>query len=64
VVHGAEAPGEALRRNARDLIETIPAIELPTAIAFLDFLKQRSAELLAKNPDVNDLHRDDDTKAS
>jgi hypothetical protein len=48
VVHGTEAPGEALRRQARDLIETIPAIELPTAIAFLEFLKQRSAEVLAK----------------
>jgi Uncharacterised protein family (UPF0158) len=47
VVHGTEAPGEALRRQARDLIETIPAIELPTAIAFLEFLKQRSADALA-----------------
>src|SRR6478672_2471794 len=52
VVHGTEAPGEALRRQARDLIETIPAIELPTAIAFLEFLKERSAEALAKE------HRD------
>jgi len=52
VVHGTEAPGEALRRQARDLIETIPAIELPTAIAFLEFLKQRSAGALAKE------HRD------
>lgn len=42
VVHGTEAPGEALRRTARDLIETIPAIELPTAIAFLEFLKMRA----------------------
>lgn len=47
VVHGTEAPGETLRRQARDLIETIPAIELPTAIAFLEFLKQRSADALA-----------------
>ncbi len=45
IVHGTEAPGEALRRQARDLIETIPAIELPTAIAFLEFLKQRSLAL-------------------
>src|SRR5258705_12796397 len=65
VVHGTEAPGEGLRRQTRDLIETIPAIELPTAIAFLEFLKQRSAEMLAKNTDPNDLHRDDDSnKAS
>ena len=56
VVHGTEAPGEALRRQARDLIETIPAIELPTAIAFLEFLKQRSAEQLAKSEDPNDAH--------
>ena len=66
VVHGMEAPGEALRRQARDLIETIPAIELPTAIAFLDFLKQRSAEALAKDPDPNDAVHDsthDETKS-
>jgi len=50
VVHGTEAPGEALRRQARDLIETIPAIELPTAIAFLEFLKLRSAEAMARDP--------------
>jgi hypothetical protein len=49
VVHGTEAPGEALRRQARDLIETIAAIELPTAIAFLEFLKQRSSEAIAKS---------------
>ncbi len=42
VIHGAEAPGETLRRQARELIETIAAIELPTAIAFLEFLRQRS----------------------
>lgn len=51
VVHGSEAPGEALRRSARDLIETIPAIELPTAIAFLEFLKQRSADPLVRDDD-------------
>jgi len=56
LVHGSEAPGEALRRQARDLIETIPAIELPTAIAFLEFLKQRSAEQLARSDDPNDEH--------
>src|SRR5690606_3115579 len=48
VVHGTEAPGEALRRQARELIETITAIELPTAIAFLEFLKQRSSESVTK----------------
>jgi hypothetical protein len=50
VTHGTEAPGEALRRQARELIETIAAIELPTAIAFLEFLKQRSADAIAKEP--------------
>jgi len=54
VVHGSEAPGEALRRLARDLIESIPAIELPTAIAFLEFLKQRSADQLARDEDDDD----------
>jgi hypothetical protein len=56
VVHGTEAPGEVLRRQARELIETIPAIELPTAIAFLEFLKQRSAEVLAKAHREADAH--------
>ena len=54
VAHGTEAPGELLRRQARDLIETIPAIELPTAIAFLEFLKQRSLETLAKHAAEHD----------
>lgn len=58
LVHGAEAPGEALRRQARDLIETIAAIELPTAIAFLEFLKQRSTDALAAKADIASL--DDD----
>jgi len=56
VVHGAETPGEALRRQARELIETIAAIELPTAIAFLEFLKQRSTEQIARSEDPNDDH--------
>lgn len=49
VVHGTEAPGEALRRQARDLIETIPAIDLPSAIAFLEFLRARGGEILKKD---------------
>ena len=53
-MHGSEAPGEALRRNARELIETIPAIELPTAIAFLEFLKQRSAEPAGRGDEIDD----------
>ena len=60
VVHGTEAPGEALRRRARDLIETIAAIELPTAIAFLEFLKLRSTQALVRDggPDPLDSERD------
>lgn len=61
VPHGAETPGEALRRQARDLLETLPAIELPTAIAFLEFLKQRAAEAVAREPREGDLHDDDPT---
>ncbi len=41
IVHGTEAPGEALRRQARELINTIAAIELPSALAFLEFLRAR-----------------------
>jgi hypothetical protein len=62
VVHGTEAPGEALRRQARDLIETIAAIELPTAIAFLEFLKQRSADSVAK--ELADVGPDEDAAAT
>jgi hypothetical protein len=62
IVHGTEAPGEALRRQARDLIETITAIELPTAIAFLEFLKQRSSDALSK-PDERDAERDGERDA-
>jgi uncharacterized protein UPF0158 len=47
VVHGAESPGEALRRQARELIENIAAIDLPSAIAFLSFLKERGGDVLA-----------------
>ncbi len=49
VVHGAEAPGEALRRQARELIDTIPAIDLPSALAFLEFLKQRGADAIGRH---------------
>jgi hypothetical protein len=51
VPHGTEAPGEALRRQARELIDGLPAIELPSAIAFLEFLKARSAEKAGRRDD-------------
>jgi hypothetical protein len=64
VVHGAEAPGETLRRQARDLIETIPAIDLPSAIAFLEFLKARAAEQAGEpKTDELDRQRDEDRAA-
>jgi len=50
VVHGTEAPGEALRRQARELIDGIAAIDLPSAIAFLEFLRERGAKALAAQP--------------
>jgi hypothetical protein len=50
LVHGTEPPGEALRRQARELIDGIPAIELPGAIAFLEFLRARSGPALADAP--------------
>ncbi len=44
---GSESPGEILRRQAREMLDEIPAAELPTALVFLDFLRERgSASLL------------------
>src|SRR5207244_13243187 len=36
-----EGPGEILRRQAKELIDQVPAVDLPAAIAFLDFLRER-----------------------
>jgi len=53
VVHGTEAPGEALRREARELIDAIAAIDLPSAIAFLEFLRVRGGgEIVAERPET------------
>lgn len=41
-----EAPGEILRRQARELLDEIPAAELPSALAFLEFLRERGASTL------------------
>ncbi|MCG5053156.1 MAG: UPF0158 family protein [Myxococcales bacterium] len=52
-----EAPGEILRRQARDLLDEIPAAELPSALAFLEFLRDRGATVLlhqARSDDAND----------
>lgn len=47
LVHATEAPGEALRRQAKELIDSIPAIDLPSAIAFLEFLRERGSQALS-----------------
>jgi hypothetical protein len=49
-VTSSEAPGEILRRQARDLLDEIPAAELPTALVFLEFLRERGAALLLGLP--------------
>ncbi len=36
-----EGPTETLRRKARDMLEELPALELPAAIAYLRFLSER-----------------------
>jgi hypothetical protein len=46
VVTTSESPGEILRRQAREVIDEIPASELPTAIVFLEFLRERGAASL------------------
>ncbi|WP_428263513.1 UPF0158 family protein [Haliangium sp.] len=48
VAHGTEPPGEALRRQAKDLIDSIPAIDLPSAISFLEFLRERGSRALTE----------------
>jgi hypothetical protein len=45
---GAEGPGEILRRQAKELVDQIPAVELPAAIAFLDFLRERGVAELGR----------------
>jgi hypothetical protein len=47
-VSGQEGPGEILRRQAKELIDQVPAVELPAAIAFLDFLKTRGVQELGR----------------
>jgi hypothetical protein len=43
-----EAPGEILRRQAREMLDEIPAAELPSALAFLEFLRERGASTLLR----------------
>lgn len=47
---GAISPAEVLRRQAKELIDIIPAIDLTAAIAFLEFLRDRgSSNLVVKD---------------
>lgn len=55
IPHGTEAPGEALRRQARELIDSLPAIELSSAIAFLEFLTTRARDARPKPAFVEEL---------
>jgi hypothetical protein len=43
-----EGPGEILRRQAKELIDLVPAVELPAAIAFLDYLRERGVAGLGR----------------
>ena len=43
-----EGPGEILRRQAKELIDLVPAVELPAALAFLDFLRERGVAELGR----------------
>lgn len=44
----SEGPGELLRRQTKELVDQIPAVELPAAIAFLDFLRERGVAELGR----------------
>ncbi len=49
------APGEALRRTAKELVDGIAPLDLPTAIAFLEFLRERNTAAivhLVEDPEV------------
>jgi hypothetical protein len=66
-IPSGEAPGENLRRQARDLLDEIPAAELPSALAFLEFLRDRGTSPLLR-PSGGERRRtaiegDDDTEA-
>jgi hypothetical protein len=58
----APGPGEILRRQARDLLDEIPAAELPPALAFLEFLRDRGPSSLLGGGigDRRRSHLDDD----
>ncbi len=43
---GAISPAEVLRRQAKELIDVIPAVDLTAAITFLEFLRERGSSNL------------------
>jgi len=55
----SEAPGEILRRQAREMLDEIAAAELPSALAFLEFLRDRgTSPLLSAAEDSKDSSSD------
>ncbi|MCP4447923.1 MAG: hypothetical protein GY811_21690 [Myxococcales bacterium] len=44
------AAGEVLRRQARDIVDKIAPLDLPSAIAFLEFLQARGSESIKGSP--------------
>jgi hypothetical protein len=47
---GTISPAEVLRRQAKELIDVIPAVDLTAAISFLEFLRDRgSSQLVSKD---------------
>lgn len=48
-------PGENLRRQARELIDGIDALDLPSAISFLEFLDKRGSAAIAEPPELVEL---------
>lgn len=44
---GTISPAEVLRRQAKELIDVIPAVDLTAAIAFLEFLRDRGSGQLS-----------------
>lgn len=45
-----EGPTETLRRQARELVDALPALELPSLIAYLRFLKDKSPSVEGTMP--------------
>ena len=43
-----DGPGDLLRRQARELLEQVPAVDLPAAMAFLEFLRDRGTADLSR----------------